>query len=73
MAEFVGEKIRRSIIDDEGDEIGYSICEVAKWVPAKFSDVSSERSGKLVEFWQVKPVEYCLYKPQGDGIEYAVR
>ncbi len=72
MAVFVGEKIRRSIIDDEGDEIGYSICVVSKWIPAEISDVFSERSGERVELWQVKPVEYCLYE-LGDGIEHAVR
>ena len=72
MAELVGKKIRRSILDDEGDEIGYSICVVVKWIPADISDVFSELSGECVELWQVKPVEYCLYE-QGDGTVYAVR
>jgi hypothetical protein len=72
MAKFVGEKIRRSIIDDEGFEIGYSIGVVSKWTPAGESGVFSERSGEPVELWKVKPLEYCLYE-QGGGIEYAVR
>ena len=72
MAKFVGEKTRRSVIDDEGFEIGFSIGVVSKWTPAEKSNFFSERSGEPVELWQIKPLEYCLYE-QYDGGEYVVR
>ena len=70
MAKFVGEKIRRSVLD-KGFEIGYSIGKVVAWIPAE-QGVLSARTSQPVELWQVKLLEYCLYEQAGSH-EYAVR
>ncbi len=71
MAKFVGKKIRRSVLDSEGFEIGYSIGKVVAWIPAG-QGVLSGTTGQPVELWQAKPIEHCLYEVAGSN-EYAVR
>jgi hypothetical protein len=67
--QYVGKKIRRSILDSEGYAIGYSIGEISEWIPADKSGEGflSERSGEPADLWRVKPIEYCLFE-QGVAI-----
>ena len=71
LEKFVGENTRRSVLDDEGSEIGFCLGEIIKFVPAQKSNVLS-KTGKPVALWQVQPLEYCLYEPMA-ATEYPAR
>jgi hypothetical protein len=56
---YVGKRIRRSILGDEGDEVGYGKANVIGWMPADMSDFICKKTGKPAPLWHIVYDEVC--------------
>ena len=56
---YVGKRVRRAIIDEEGEEIGYGKGKIVGWWPAHKSDFNSPLTGLPAPLWHLVYDEVC--------------
>ena len=66
-------QVRRSILDAQGDEVGYGKGRIVGWLPASQSEFVNERTKRPAALWHVVFEEICevhrRYPPSAMGEE----
>ena len=56
---YVGKRVRRSVLGEDGDEIGYAKGNIVGWLPAEKSDFNCPKTGEPAPLWHLVYDEVC--------------
>lgn len=65
---YIGQRVRRSILDEEGEEVGYGKGNIVGWMPAEKSEFICPASGKPAPLWHLVYDEVCENDIRCDNI-----